>query len=167
MSTSGGAATTSRVAGRELVIERTFDAPRELVFKVWTQPEHVQRWFGPKGWTVPVFETDVRPGGVTRYCMRSSETGEESWGKSEFREVAAPERLVYSDWFADPLGNPLPGTPETLVTITFNDEAGKTRVQILTQFKSEAELESVAGMGMIEGWTETLERLAEYLPTAA
>jgi uncharacterized protein YndB with AHSA1/START domain len=167
MSTSGGAPTTSRVAGRELVIERTFDAPRELVFKVWTQPEHVPNWFGPKGFTLPVFETDVRPGGVTRYCMRSS-TGEESWGKSEFREVVPPERLVYTDWFADPQGNPLPDMPETNVTITFSDDSSdKTRVTILTQFKSEAELESLASTGMVEGWTDTLDRLAEYLPTAA
>jgi uncharacterized protein YndB with AHSA1/START domain len=167
MSTGGGSATTSKVTGRELVIERTFDAPRELVFKVWTQPEHISKWFGPRGYTVPVFETDLRPGGVTRYCMRSTETGEESWGKSEFREVVPPERLVYTDWFADPQGNVLPDMPETQVTISFTDDAGKTRVQILTQFKSEADLESLAGTGMIEGWTETLDRLADYLPTAA
>jgi uncharacterized protein YndB with AHSA1/START domain len=167
MSTSGSAATTSKVAGRELVIERTFGAPRDLVFKVWTQPEHVAQWFGPKGWTLPVFEIDLRPGGVTRYCMRHSETGEESWGKSEFREVVPPERLVYSDWFADAAGNTLPGTPESLVTVTFTDEAGKTRVTILTQFMSEADLESVVQTGMIPGWTETLDRLADYLTTAA
>lgn len=92
---------------RDLVITRTFDAPRELVWKAWTDPAHFIRWYGPTGFTSPACTIDLRVGGVHLNCMRSSE-GQEFWYTGVYREIVAPERLVYTDSFADASGNPVP-----------------------------------------------------------
>jgi uncharacterized protein YndB with AHSA1/START domain len=89
---------------QELVITRVFDAPRELVFEAWTEPEHFVRWWGPKGYTTPFCKIDLRPGGVVHHCMRSPE-GREVWTKGIFREIVVPERIVLTDSFADAEGN--------------------------------------------------------------
>jgi len=100
---------TTTPAERELVISRVFDAPRELVFKAWTEPEHLVRWWGPKGHTTPYCEIDLRPGGVMHHCMRSPE-GRDVWSKGVFREIVVPERIVLTDSFADAQGNVVPPT---------------------------------------------------------
>src|SRR3982750_3642882 len=92
------------IADREITFEREFAAPRALVFKAWTDPRALEHWFGPAGWTLPVCEVDLRPGGVWRYCMRGPK-GEESWGRATYREIVEPERLVYTDSFSDAAGN--------------------------------------------------------------
>ena len=92
------AATTDAAAipaERELTITRVLDAPRSLVFKVWTQPEHMVRWLGPKGFTAPSCKLEVRPGGAWRACIRSAE-GVDHWMRGVYREVAPPERLVFT-----------------------------------------------------------------------
>jgi uncharacterized protein YndB with AHSA1/START domain len=147
---------------RELVVERIFDAPRALVFKAWTEPEHLARWWGPQGWTLPVCKVDLRPGGVWHYCMRGP-GGEESWGKAVYREIVPPERLVYIDAFADAQGNPVAGMPEMLIRMEFAEHEGKTKVTSRTQFATVAELESILAMGVVEGITETWDRLEEHL----
>jgi uncharacterized protein YndB with AHSA1/START domain len=87
-----------------LVITRVFDAPRELVWKAWTQPQRFVRWWGPKGFTVPFCKIDLHPGGVMHFCMRSPE-GRDFWNKGVFREVVEPERIVSTDSFSDEEGN--------------------------------------------------------------
>jgi len=92
------AARTSAAAStaeRELVITRVFDAPRLLVFKAWTEPEHLVRWWGPRGFTTPSCKMDVRPGGAFRFHMRSPE-GTDHWLRGAYREIVEPERLVFS-----------------------------------------------------------------------
>src|SRR5687767_7564343 len=96
--------TGTEPADREVVITRVFDAPRELVFKAWTEPEHFMRWWGPRGFTAPVCNIDARPGGVFHCCMRSPE-GQDFWSKGTYREVVPPERIVVTDSFADAEGN--------------------------------------------------------------
>jgi uncharacterized protein YndB with AHSA1/START domain len=117
----------------ELVITRVFDAPRELVFKAWTEPERLKRWWGPKGSTTPYCEIDLRPGGVMNHCMRSPD-GRDIWGKGVFREIVVPERIVLTDSFADAEGNVVSPTHygmspewplEALLTVTFEEETGK------------------------------------------
>src|SRR3712207_5988559 len=88
----------------ELVITRTFDAPRELVWRAWTEPEHFNRWWGPKDFAAPNSQMDVRVGGKYLYCMRSPD-GQDYWGTGTYREVVPMERLVYTDSFADEQGN--------------------------------------------------------------
>jgi len=154
--------TTSTLSDREFVMERTFDAPRELVWQAYTKAEHLIHWWGPKGWTLPVCKVDFRPGGVWHYCMRGP-AGEESWGKAIYREIVEPERIVYLDIFADEVGNPIEGAPEMLITMTFEEQGGKTKLTSHTLFPSAADLEAVLKMGMEEGFTQTLDRLEEHL----
>src|SRR4051794_25044239 len=92
-------------AGREFVVTRVFDAPRDLVFKAWTEPERLKHWWGPKGFTLFACEIDPRPGGDFHYGMRSPD-GRAMWGKWVFREVVPPERLVFLASFSDEQGNP-------------------------------------------------------------
>lgn len=154
-------------AERELVITRFFDAPRSLVFEAWTKPEHLMRWWAPKGFTTPFCKIDLRLGGVLHYCMRSSE-GRDIWGIGVYREIVEPERIVYTDAFADAKGNPVPPAhygmssghpPETFVTVTFAEHEGKTMLTLRHSI-----LESVVEReGTQQGWTEMLDRLAEDL----
>jgi uncharacterized protein YndB with AHSA1/START domain len=135
---------------------RTFDAPRSLVFEAWTERRHLEHWQGaPQGFTVTTEEADIRPGGRFRICMRSPE-GVDHWLQGVYREVVAPERLVFTHTWLD--AERKPGT-ETLVTITFAERGGKTELTLRqTGFKSE---ESRAGHE--GGWASTFDRLAEYL----
>jgi uncharacterized protein YndB with AHSA1/START domain len=156
--------------GQGFVITRVFDAPRELVFKAWTEPERLKRWWGPKGFTTPFCEIDLRPGGVFLYCMRSPE-GHDHWGRGVYREIVAPERIVLTSSFADAQGNVVPATHygmgpewplETLLTVAFEEEAGKTRVTL----RYEGVPPGADRDGSQQGWSESLERLGEYLAKA-
>ena len=157
--------TQATTQGRELTVERTFDAPRQLVFNAYSEPKHLQQWWGPKDWTLPVCEVDFRPGGTWLYCMRGPD-GMESWGKAIYREIDVPERIVYVDSFVDAQGNPLEGTPEMVITVEFIEAGGKTKVRSTTQFATVADLEQVVAMQVVEGITETWDRLDEYLAKA-
>ena len=153
---SSTGATASKSEERALVMTRTFDAPRALVFEAWTERQHLERWQGaPQGFTVTVEQSDIRPGGAFRICMRSPE-GEDHWLQGVYREVVAPERLVFTHTWLDAERKP---TTETLVTITFAERGGKTDLTLSQSgFKSE---ESRAGHE--GGWASTFDRLAEYL----
>src|ERR687889_2653918 len=135
--------------GRGPEMTRVFAAPRELVFKAWTEPERLKRWWGPRGFTTPFCAVDLREGGIFLYCMRSPE-GRDFWGKGVFREIVVPERLVLVMSFADAEGNVVPATYyglgpdgplQTLMTVTFEELAGATRV-------------AVRGEGTRQGWVE-------------
>ena len=168
MTTRNRPATTS--TERELVIERIFDAPRELVWKAWTEPEALVRWWGPKAFTTPICKTDLRVGGAFLYCMRSPE-GKDYWGAGVYREIAPPERIVYTDSFADEKGNVVPATYygmsedialEMLVTVTFEEHEGKTKLTL-----RHAGIPAGADRdGAQQGWSESFEKLAEYLAKA-
>ena len=147
---------------REFVLERVFNAPRELVFTAFSACEHVSHWWGPTGWTLPVCEMDFRPGGVWFYCMRGP-GGEDACGKAVYREIVAPERIVYTDAFADTDGNVQAQMPEMIITLTFTGHNGQTRLTNHVEFASVADKEATLGMGMVEGLTQTLDRLEAYL----
>jgi uncharacterized protein YndB with AHSA1/START domain len=158
--TTSNLATT--IGDRELIMERLFDAPRELVFQVWTSPEHVARWWPPFGFTIPVCTIDLRPGGLWHYCMRSPE-GQEHWVRSMYREIVVPEWIVYTSVFADKDANPVEGLPEQLATTTFGEYEGKTRLTTRIQFTSEADLQAVLSMNMVQGLSVTWNNLIDYL----
>jgi uncharacterized protein YndB with AHSA1/START domain len=145
----------SEVAERTLTIVRTFDAPRELVFKVWSQPEHVVRWWGPKGYTTPSCQMDVRPGGSYRTVGRAPD-GEEFVMRGSYREVVPPERLVMT--FAWENGEGRTGH-ETLIEIEFEDVGGRTRLT----FKHGTFETVEARDSHLGGWTAFMESLADYL----
>jgi uncharacterized protein YndB with AHSA1/START domain len=145
-----------------LVVERVFNAPRELVFKAFTEPERLARWFGPAGWTLPVCTVDLRVGGIWHYCMRGP-NGEESWGRAVYREITPPTRLVYADAFSDATGTVDERLPQTVVTIDFLAEDGKTRLVNRSEFGSAGDLQQVIAMGVEQGMRETWERLDALL----
>jgi uncharacterized protein YndB with AHSA1/START domain len=155
-------AENSYVAGsatRELTITRIFDAARELVFKAWTEPEHMARWWGPKGFTNPVCEMDVRPGGALRIVMRAPH-GVEHPMTGTFREVVVPERLVFLAVARDNKGNPL---LESLTTVTFAEVGGRTEVTVHASAVGIAPIAPQMLAGMEAGWTQSLERLANLV----
>lgn len=110
----------------ELIIERIFNAPRVLVWKVWTEKEHALQWGGPSDYPIVHIEGELRPGGKWRACLRAKDGGEEMWQGGIYREIVPPERLVYTFAWAEESGN---SPMETLITLTFADEAdGKTKM---------------------------------------
>lgn len=142
-------------ADRALVITRVFDAPRSLVFQAWTRKEHLDRWCAPRGFTIPYSEGDLRPGGAWRCCMRSPD-GVEHWLSGTYRAIVEDELLVFTHAWEDDHGK---RGHETLVTVRFADQAGKTRLTF-----HQASFESIeARDGHAAGWSECLDRLSDYL----
>ena len=155
-----------RPSDRELVISRTFNAPRVLVWQAWSQCEHLQQWWAPADWALPVCKMDFRPGGVWHYCMKGpgpNGTEMESWGRTVFCEIVEPERIVYVDAFSDAAGNVAEGMPEMAITVTFTETDGQTQVISRTEFATAADLETILQMGVEEGVTMTWDQLAAYL----
>jgi uncharacterized protein YndB with AHSA1/START domain len=152
-----------------LVLERVFDAPRELVFKMFSQPEHLVHWWGPRGWELPVCTVDFRPGGVWHYCMKCVDRnqgefyGMESWGKAVYKRIVEPESIAYTDYFSDADGNENEALPSTEVTIDFIDLGGRTRIVSRSAYVTAEALQKVMDMGMLQGITETWDRLEERL----
>lgn len=149
----------------DVVVRRTFDAPRALVYRAWTEPEMLKRWFAPQSGSTPAAMVDARPGGRFQYCMRIPEMGD-VWGVGMYREVG-PDRIVYVDAFADAEGNVVSPTAygmseghprESLVTVEFEDAPGggttvTVRHTVPTDFPERE--------GMEQGWSEMLARLAD------
>ncbi|WP_420488697.1 SRPBCC domain-containing protein [Paenibacillus arenosi] len=158
-----------KAEGNVLTMERTFNAPTELVFKVFSDSEHLKQWFGPRGWSIPVSNLDFRPGGAWHYCMKCEDRnqgdfyGMESWGKSVYKEIVANEKLVYVDYFSDAEGNVSDNMPAVEVTLTFETVDGKTKLTSIGHYATDEALQTVIDMGMEQGITETWDRLEEHL----
>jgi uncharacterized protein YndB with AHSA1/START domain len=151
----------------ELVITRVFGAPRDLVFKAWTEPERLVHWWGPREFTSPVWKIDLRVGGEYLNCMRSPD-GQDYWSTGVYREIVEPERIVCTDSFADAEGNPVPAShygmsgdwsSELLVTVTFEEHDRKTKLTLRHAGIPAGENRELAE----EGWRGSLDKLAEYL----
>lgn len=140
----------------ELVIVRFFQAPRELVFAAWTQPEHLAHWSGPRGFTTPHHAMDLRPGGRYRACLRSPE-GVDHWLGGTYLEIQPPARLVMTHAWEDEGGRP---GPETRITVTLaEDGPGRTRMEFRQAgFSTRASRDGHEG-----GWSSSFELLAEHL----
>jgi len=162
-------------ADRPFVITRVFAAPRELVWRAWTQAEHLRQWFGPKGISIRSCTVDLRPGGTVHYGMRTPD-GTVTWGRWEFREIVPMERLVFVDSFSDERGGltraPFDGDwpLEMLSTITFAEHAGiggGTTVVVewspLNATASERRTFADGHDSMRQGWTGTLDQLTACL----
>ncbi len=163
-----GSGSPTKIEAGELVITRVFDAPRALVWKAWTDPEHVKRWWGPKGFTSPFCEIDLRVGGRSLSSMRSPE-GQEIWSTGMYREIVPMERIVTTDSFADEKGNVVPAAhygiggdfpEELLLTVTFEDyNEGKTKLTLRHAGLPAGEQRDGAQVG----WNESLDKLADSL----
>ena len=157
---------------KKFVFSRTFNAPREKVFKAWTEAEQLQQWWGPKGFKIDVKSLELRPGGMFHYSMELP-TGDKMWGRFVYREILAPELIVYVNSFSDEQGGvqrppfadkfPL----EILNRQTFTEDNGKTTVSLeaATINGSAEEQQFYEGMfeSMQQGFTGTLDQLEEYL----
>jgi uncharacterized protein YndB with AHSA1/START domain len=151
----------SSTADREISTTRLFNAPRDLVYRAWTEPEHMAKWWGPRGFTNTIHEMDVRPGGVCRLTMHGPD-GTNYPNKLVFVEVVKPARLVYKHSGGDQEAQ---GTHFD-VTVTFTERGGQTEVMLKGVFATAAERDRVAReYGAVEGQTQMLERLEEYLKT--
>ena len=149
----------------EITIIRIFDAPREHVWKAWTDPDHMKHWWGPKGFTAPFCEIDLHVGGKYLYCMRSPE-GKDFWGTGVYREIVKQERIVCTDSFADEKGNVVPATHygmtdfplELQVTVTFEKYDGRTKIKL-------QHVGIPSGMKDMceQGWNQSFDKLAESL----
>ena len=159
----------SKVEGNVLILERVFNAPRELVFQAFSEAEHLKQWWGPRGWTVPVCNIDFRPGGIWHYCMKCEDKnqgdfyGMESWGKGIYKDIVTGEKIEYTDYFSDSEGNVSAELPATEVILQFVEFEGKTKVINHATYDSAEALKTVLDMGMEQGITETWDRLEEYL----
>lgn len=166
---STGAAATA-APDRDVLITRVFDAPRELVFQAWTDPAHLAHWYAPHGCTISFREIEVREGGVFHSCIGGPD-GSACWCKGVYREVVAPERIVCTMAIADEQGNLMDPTDvgmdpewprETVLTVTFEEQDGKTKLT-LHQTVSE---ELAKRTGAHQSWLQMLDRLAEQLAPA-
>jgi uncharacterized protein YndB with AHSA1/START domain len=162
-----------QVGDFEFVISRVFDAPRDLVWKAWTEPDRLLKWWGPRNFEILSADVDLRIGGIFHYHLRSPD-GLEIWGKFVYRVISPPEKLVYINSFSDPHGGttrapffdgkwPL----EILSTVTLAAEGNKTRVTVNWLPYSATEIERKTfqdGAGsMQQGWGGTLDNLTDYL----
>jgi len=145
--------TEVKSADRELTITRIFDAPRSRVFEAWTDPKHLMRWFAPNNFTVPACEMEFHNGGKFRLCMRGF--GQDHWMNGVFREVVKPELIVWSAMLDHDKN-------EVLTTVKFEDLGAKTRLIVHQTFS----IETDSTRGARQGWTETLDHLAEYVAAA-
>ena len=139
----------------DVTLTRVLDAPRELVFRMWTDPMHMAQWWGPKDFTNPVCEMDVRPGGKMRIDMRAPD-GIVYPMTGTFQEIVEPERLVFVAYAEDHDGNPL---LESHTTVTFEEQGGKTRLTVQARGVASAPIAPQMLAGMEQGWSQSLDRL--------
>lgn len=151
--------TISLPSDREITMTRVFEAPRRLVFDAWTKPEHVKHWWGClEGFTVPVCEIDLRPGGAWRF-VNTGPDGRGAAFRGVYQEIARPDRLVYTEIFEE-----YPDT-ESIVTVTFVEQDGKTTLTCTSRYPSLEVRDMVLKTGMEEGAATSLDRLADQLAT--
>jgi uncharacterized protein YndB with AHSA1/START domain len=147
------------LAEREITITRMFDAPRAVVFRAWTDAGQLAQWWGPKGFTNPVCEIDVRVGGAIRIHMRSPD-GNIYPMKGKFREIVPPERLVFTNIAVDAAGHTI---IEGLTTVTFAEKGGKTTMTLHTRGRAVVDYAVGYLKGMEAGWTGSIDKLERLL----
>lgn len=147
---------------RELVLERTFDAPREKVFRAWTEPKLLKQWFVPSPWSISGVALDVRPGGQSHVVMRDPD-GNDYPNQGVYLEVVENEKLVFTDAFTtawEPSDKPF-----MLAIVTFDDLDGRTRYTARVRHWTAQDREAHEEMGFHEGWGKCADQLAELLKT--
>jgi uncharacterized protein YndB with AHSA1/START domain len=146
----------------DVVVVRAFNAPRTLVFDAWTKPAFIQRWMlGPPGWTMPVCEMDVRPGGKFKWRWRSEESGAEFGFTGEFREVVRPSRIVHLERYEP--GDVGGEMGEALVTSELTEKSGVTTQTMTIHYESKAVRDAALKTGMTDGMEMSFQKLDEVL----
>ena len=166
--------TTRSEVEEGLTITRIFDAPREMVWKAWTDPQLFMRWWGPRGFISPVCKIDLRVGGKYLYCARGSD-GKEFWTTGIYREIAPPSLLVMTNSFADEKGDVVPsinygmsaGIPlEMVVTVRLQEIENKTKTKLILTHSGISKMSAAERSDTELGWNQSLEKLAVALGNA-
>lgn len=144
---------TPGTSDRELFISRLLDAPRDLVWEVWTNPEHIKNWWGPDGFTNTIYKMEVRPGGVWEFIMHGPD-GTDYKNKNIFREIVKPEKIVFEHV----------SVPPKLATVLFKEQGNQTRIEWQMLFQSADQLEDAVRAKKIDkGLKQNIEKLNSYL----
>lgn len=152
-----------------LIIERTFNAPRQRVWDAYTIPEQFAKWWGPEGWETTVKEFDLVPGGKNHYAMKCVDKNQgewfnqESWGMMVFEAVDAPNSFTYKDYFSDADGTLNKDMPTMTIAMEFIEQDGKTKIICRGTVDSKEQLEQLVNMGMIEGMASSLDKLEAFV----
>jgi uncharacterized protein YndB with AHSA1/START domain len=157
---SSAVSTLTLPSDRAIVMERVFNAPRALVFKAYTDPDLIPKWWGPRKYTTTVDKLDVRVGGAWRFVQRDADGNVYAFN-GEYREIAPPGRLSYTFEFEGLPGHVL------LETVTFEEQGGQTKVTVTSLFESVEDRDGMLQSGMEQGANESQDRLAELLETLA
>jgi uncharacterized protein YndB with AHSA1/START domain len=161
------AAHVGRASGHDLILTRVFDAQSTSVWKAWTDPEWVKLWWGPKGFTSPACSIDFRVGGKYLFCMKSAD-GLEFWSTGVYQEIVPLARIIFTDSFANEMGNVVPSTYyglssdfplELHVTLTFQESAGRTAMTLEHVGLPPGEMAELTR----DGWNESFDKLAAIL----
>lgn len=160
---------TKDLENKTLTIERTFDAPKEKLWRAYADKEWFEKWWGPEGWETTTKEFGFTPGGKVHYGMKCVDKdqgewfGQESWGLMEIESVDEPNSFTANDYFSDADGSINETMPSQMFVIELVEEAGKTRVINRTITKTAEQLEELVKMGMIEGFSSQLNKLERLL----
>jgi uncharacterized protein YndB with AHSA1/START domain len=149
--------------GSTLTLSREFDAPRDLVFKAYSDCEHLSRWWAPAGWSMTHCDLEFRSGGRWHYCMSADDEDMQSWGLARYTEITAPESIKYTDHFSDEDANPNPDMPSGQIAVTLSEKDGVTTLISRTTYDKEEDLQQILEMGVVEGVTETWDKLETLL----
>ncbi len=155
MTLSSTSTTAERVADREVVIEREFDAPARLLFEAYSKPEHVMKWFGPKGWPLTLCEMDFHIGGRFRFAMTGPDGTQNTPFGGEYLDIVPNKKIVYDNGFESP------GAERMIVTVTYDEHGDKTLLRIHTLFASVAMKNAHVGGGYVEGTNSAIDQLVD------
>jgi uncharacterized protein YndB with AHSA1/START domain len=144
-------------ADREVIIEREFDVPARFLFEAWSKPEHLRKWFGPVGWPVTLCEMDFRTGGRFRIAMTGSSGVQNTPFGGTYLEIVPNRKIVYDNAFEEP------GAEKMVVTVTFDEKGGKTKLTMRTLFASPAMRNEHVGGGFAEGVGSGFDQLADVV----
>lgn len=164
------ATSTTKYSDKDIVITREFAAPRQLVWDVWTTPKHVEKWFGPKGFTTRVEKLDFKVGGRSNYVMIGPD-GTEYPSTGVFQEIVPIEKIVTTDEFGEGIEKieamKNVDLPQGMVsTFLFDDLGERTKLTLITSHPTVEDREKHEAMGVVDGWNSSLDKLEEYLPEA-
>ena len=159
------ATSSTQTNDKEIVITREFAAPRQLVWDVWTQPNHIEKWFGPKGFTTRVANFDFKVGGRSTYVMIGPD-GAEYPGTGVYREIVPIEKIVTTDEFGEGFedAHPEMDLPQGMIsTFLFDDLGESTKLTLITAHPTVEDREKHEAMGVVDGWNSSFDKLDEYL----
>ena len=159
------AATSTQIKDTDIVITREFAAPRQLVWDVWTQPKHIEKWFGPKEWNTKVESLDFRVGGRANYAMTGPDGIAHRFG-GVFKEIVPIEKLVTTDEWGEGIEESMKDVdlPQgMIVTALFDDLGDRTKLTLITSHPTLEEKKKHEEMGVVDGWNSSFEKMDEYL----